>query len=243
MAQHHQGDLRILKGFNARSLGLDFLPVVISASDLQLSYDDPSNIILTGNVAGQIITLGDATDRYGDGFEYRFHNGSNQEVTIRDYTQNVLGVVYPATTAIIYLYDRSTASGLWFWGRPSIGSVQAVVVPNFNCLSSASIRDLVVHSSSFDETVDVIDSNTIPQIPFGVFGMIFEKPTPTKCNVLLRGPIGGFTGLVRGSTLFVGTDGKPTSIAPLTGVVQRLGTAISATKIIYDPTSPYRRSP
>lgn len=243
MAQHHQGDLRILKGFVARSLGIDFLSVAVSASDLQLSYDDPSNIILTGSVAGQIITLGDATDRYGDGFEYRFHNGSSQEVTIRDYTQNVLGVVYPASTAILYLYDRSNSSGLWFWGRPSIGSVQAIVLPNYSCDASAALRDLVVHSASSDETVEVIQSNSIPQIPFGVFGMIFEKPTPTKCNVLLRGPMGGFTGLIRGTTLFVDTDGKPTATAPMSGVIQKLGMAVSATKIVYDPTSPYRKSP
>ena len=86
--------------------------------------------------------------------------------------------------------------------------------------------------------VDIDDPNKMPAV-----GIIIRKTAPTDCVVQSGGILRSIYGaLTPGGRLFVGTDSRPKHIytRPSSGfrLVQRIGTAISATDIIVLPQDP-----
>lgn len=235
-------DLEVLRNVSARSFSLNGETITVQNSDLNLSYTSPANMFFVGSTAGQIITLGDALVGYTVGWEYRVHNGSTQDIAVRDFGLTVLGIVKPGATVIIYLEDNSTSPGVWFFGQINVPSAPAIVIPNWLCNVSANVNDLVVADSAIDQKVIVIGSNATIEMPQGVFGIILSKTSPTRCAVLFQGLVDGFSGLVDGTPLFVGLNGQVSASVPMTGMVQRVATAVSATRIMWNPSAPYRRA-
>lgn len=57
-------------------------------------------------------------------------------------------------------------------------------------------------------------------------------------NICDSGELGGFSGLIIDQPIYLGLNGIITQIAPMTGYCQRLGVAISATRILVNISEP-----
>lgn len=115
MARDIKGDVRVIRNLRGRSLSVDTVEIVTSASNFPLNFASPSNIFFVGTTNGQIVTLGDATDRYNLGHEYRFLNDSEVEITIQDFGANVLFVLRPFSAVLVYLQQNGTSDGKWYF--------------------------------------------------------------------------------------------------------------------------------
>jgi len=101
-------------------------------------------------------------------------------------------------------------------------------------------KDLVYINAA--NTVTKVTSNSAGVIPHGIFGIGIVKPTTLSIEVLFMGTVSGYAGFTPGQPLFVSTSGTLTHTVPTTGMVQRVGWAISATEIFVQLTAPYRRA-
>lgn len=93
-----------------------------------------------------------------------------------------------------------------------------------------------------DNSVTRITANTYGLIPHGIFGVVVSKPATLQARVVFMGTVGGYSGFTAGLPLFVSLTGTPTHTAPATGMVQRIGFAISATELWVDMMQAFRRS-
>lgn len=119
--------------------------------------------------------------------------------------------------------------------RPTIALGDTVLR---NCTAAALEGELVTQSTTITNGVDVITDNTAVR---PVMGIIVKKETPTatECQVLIRGELTmtflGSTPIVKGSRIWIGTDGYLTSTPPATGYVQNLGSCVETNKIDFNP--------
>lgn len=110
----------------------------------------------------------------------------------------------------------------------------ARVAVSFQCEIAAAVGDLVRHSSTTAEKVEVLTSNThIAQC----IGVILEKPQTQIARVLLIGSMGGFSGLTIGAKVFLSTSGTPTTTKPTTGYLQILGVATDTDTVLFIPNN------
>lgn len=93
-----------------------------------------------------------------------------------------------------------------------------------------------------NNTVTVIADNSSGEVPNGIFGVGYSKPTTTSIEVLFCGIGGGYSGLTAGSPVFIDITGAPTHSVPATGMIQQIGFAISATEIFFNFKAPLRRA-
>jgi len=98
-----------------------------------------------------------------------------------------------------------------------------------DCSSAVAIGDLVFMSPLADNTAITATNNLTPE---PILGIVTGKPTTVKCLVLVRGVIP--TALARGKS-FVGTDGKMSLTAPLTGYVQHFGISLGNGTLVLKP--------
>jgi len=119
--------------------------------------------------------------------------------------------------------------------QSAIEEAQTAQLATFACASGVAVGDLVQASTSLDATVGTVTDLTYPYL---VIGVVASKPSSTVCQVRVVGVQGGFSGLSRGRPVFVSATGTPTTAVP-TGSHQAIGTAISATAVLFNFT-PYR---
>lgn len=112
-------------------------------------------------------------------------------------------------------------------------------INNLDCDPSLLIGDLCVYSGA---NLIRPSSNLNSVMPYGIVGVAVARPSLTKVDILLTGVISGLFGLTQGLPIFVSSIGDYTHIAPLTGNVQLLGFAISATEIAFRPQQILRRN-
>lgn len=116
-------------------------------------------------------------------------------------------------------------------------------VRNAICPSGVAVDDLVyitgdeVGGALQVDTVDIDDPAKMPAL-----GVVLTKPTATTCTVHLRGELTGLSGLTAGAPVFVGTNSQLTTTVPAlpgSGIrhLQRMGGMISATKMLFDPST------
>jgi hypothetical protein len=117
-------------------------------------------------------------------------------------------------------------------GTPTPVESAPKLLATFDTDVGTSVLDMVVVSG--DNEVTKITDNTSLEIPNGIFGFGYNKPSSTTIEVLFIGIIGGYSGFTTGLPLFVGTDGAPTHSIPATGVVQMIGFAVSSSEIFVD---------
>jgi hypothetical protein len=112
-----------------------------------------------------------------------------------------------------------------------------VGVGQFRVPETVEITHLVCTVGSY--AAEWADNSVTGKAP--VVGMVVAKPTPTLAIVAYRGTIIGFTGLIPGSGLYLGTSGGiitpplPTSLGI---VIQRIGQALSESALLLDPEQP-----
>lgn len=85
-------------------------------------------------------------------------------------------------------------------------------------------------------TCDPADRARMPAI-----GIIVSKSGPTQCTIAISGLVSGvLTGLVRGSSYFVGNGGSPTTsvpVPPTTKWVQTVGLGLSGEDFLLSPSA------
>ena len=127
------------------------------------------------------------------------------------------------------------SSGIVFL-QPVVQAIQATrVVLQFDCDSSAAVGDLVFQDDTTPDFVNVCVNNTEVRPTIGV---VIQKLTTTRVEVLVLGIYEGFTGLGIGDKLFLSATGTVTDTAPATpGYWQTLGVAVSSTSAFFMPNS------
>lgn len=93
-----------------------------------------------------------------------------------------------------------------------------------------------------DNSVIKIDSNNFTEIPNGIFGIGYNKPSTGTIDVLFVGINDGYIGLTPGLPVFVGEDGAPSHSVPGSGMVQQIGFAISSNEIFFNLMQAIRKS-
>jgi len=116
--------------------------------------------------------------------------------------------------------------------RPKkVPSAESIVVVR-NCAITAAVLDLTMESDNIVDGVDsVIDNADVRPI----IGLIISKPTTTTCEVLLLGAMDGFSGLIKGKKVYVGTNGLVTQTLVTTGYIQTLGVASDVDTVNFNP--------
>lgn len=122
---------------------------------------------------------------------------------------------------------------------PSSVSVPAVtMVYNTDLITQPG--DLVYINSSM--TVTKLTSNSALIVPNGIFGVGYSKPTTTTIEVMFTGIMTGYSGFTPGLPLFIGTTGVPTHFAPMSGVSQQIGRAVTTTDMFVQMMQPMKRA-
>lgn len=99
---------------------------------------------------------------------------------------------------------------------------------------SVVVGDIVRPSTTVTDTVVSLTDNVYPNLAVGI---VISKPSATQAEVLISGRIAGFTGLVFGKPVFIGTSGEITTTVPTTGHQQKMGSAITSTEIFLLPST------
>ncbi len=90
------------------------------------------------------------------------------------------------------------------------------------------VGDLVYPDSAIDNKVlKATDNNS----PSAVIGSVKEVVNSTTAKVITVGTLTGYSGLVRGKSVWVSTSGQPTTTVPVTNYRQRIGSAFSSSKV------------
>jgi len=121
---------------------------------------------------------------------------------------------------------------------------QATSVPRltqtFDTDLGTNVGDLVKVNGT--NSVTRIVDNTAVEIPNGIFGVGFNKPSSLRLEVMFIGIGGGYSGFTAGLPIFVSTLGVPTHTVATTGMVQQIGFAISSTEFFLNIMQAIRRS-
>lgn len=108
------------------------------------------------------------------------------------------------------------------------------VSATFSCDEATVIGDLVVPSTTTEDTVLTIKSNVYSGL---VIGVVINKPTPDTCEVLATGKLGDISGVEFGKPMFVGTNGKLTTTCPTTGHKQIMGMTLTSSSAFLLPST------
>jgi len=122
MAHNHRGDWHVCNHLRARNFSIQCASIATSASILSLDDSSPSNIILTGTTAGQVVMLGDATT-YQNGHEYRIFNESTQPIEVKNADGDTIGTILPGTHNLIILCGNTTTAGNWIIGQLQLSRI------------------------------------------------------------------------------------------------------------------------
>jgi hypothetical protein len=109
--------------------------------------------------------------------------------------------------------------------------VENVVLTDLECESFAVVGQPCREDPMVEGRVLVHADNQNSNWPSGVLGVIVQKLEPTRCNVMLFGTSDAFSGLTPGQHVFLGTDGLYTQTPPTLGVFQKIGRAMTSSKV------------
>lgn len=110
----------------------------------------------------------------------------------------------------------------------------------FNTAPETLVGDLVKLTAT--NFVTAIGSNSVSEIPQGIFGYVVAKPSTGVAEVAFNGLVTGLSGLTPGGLLRVQPNGKLGQSLVLSGVSQNLGTAISTNSFYLKIGQPFRRN-
>jgi hypothetical protein len=114
------------------------------------------------------------------------------------------------------------------------------LIATFNTDLTTDVGDFVKVDG--DNFVTAIADNSVSEMPNGVFGIVYSKPSSLVAEVLFVGIMAGFAGLTIGQPVFIDTLGVATHTPPSTGMSQQIGFAVSSTEVFINLMQPMRRS-
>lgn len=198
------------------------LPAFAGATYPQVnSYADlPDPATVSGQIYAVLTTTGIFPFRKSMGFYYS--NGVSWAY-LSDFTPAYIRDLYESNADVNRFSDAYRA-------KVDASAAGEVLVPMLTDVSTA-IGDVVVVSDSTDNTAVSLTTNVYASLALGI---IHDKPTPTTCNVQTSGSYMGSYAFVRGSTVFVGYDGKPTTDEITTGSQQVIGSALASNRFLVD---------
>lgn len=125
-------------------------------------------------------------------------------------------------------------------GSGGIASQAPKLIQTFDT-DVGTIATNLVKVSGTNAVTKIVD-NSAAEIPYGIFGVAFSKPSPLQAEVIFTGIVSGYSGFTAGMPLFISTSGTPTHTAPTTGMVQQIGFAVDSTSFFLHLLQPIRRS-
>lgn len=135
----------------------------------------------------------------------------------------------------------STGGGGTGGGGTGTAATEAPLVVKTFTTDAGTLAGHLVRVNA-DNTVTRITANSYGLMPHGIFGVVLSKPGTLVARVAFMGIVSGYSGFTAGLPLFVSTSGTPTHTAPATGMVQRIGFAVSATEMWVSPMQAFRRA-
>jgi hypothetical protein len=125
--------------------------------------------------------------------------------------------------------------------QSAVAATQAPkLIATFNTDVGTDVGDFVKVNGN--NSVTAITDNSAAEIPNGIFGICYSKPSSLIAEVLFVGIMAGFSGLTTGQAVFLDTFGLATQTAPSTGMSQQIGFAVSATEVFISILQPMRKS-
>lgn len=125
--------------------------------------------------------------------------------------------------------------------QAAVAATQAPkLIATFNTDVGTDVGDFVKVNGN--NTVTAITDNSVSEMPNGVFGICYSKPSSLVAEVLFVGIMAGFSGLTIGQPVFINTLGLASHTPPNTGMSQQIGFAVSATEVFINLMQPMRRS-
>jgi hypothetical protein len=163
----------------------------------------------------------------GDLVEWTLPDGSNV------YSTNLIGDVGTVViNGIAVEYARNIGTETLCVTVPKKADyVENVVITDLDCDASAVVGQPCREDPATEGRVLVYGTNQASDWPSGVFGIIVQKPEITKCNVMLFGTTSVFSGLSPGQPVFLGTNGLVSQTPPASGLLQRIGRAMTSNKV------------
>lgn len=155
-----------------------------------------------------------------------FENFVNTELPRRIHTD-----VPPTGNLPSGQYLKTTGVGLGVT-PVSLGAVNNIF-EEFICDTIAAVYDIVYISEFISNKVIVNADNRNSNLSVGI---IIEKLSDTLCNVLFHGLLYYPDGLTKGRHVFLGNDGRLTSIIPSDGYIQTLGFCYKEDMIFFNPS-------
>ena len=135
----------------------------------------------------------------------------------RAFNPNAIGSIVP-------LFGAASGGG-GGGGSAIVSAVGAWTVP-----AAVAVGDAVYVTGSF--AADKADNTSLPTTP--AIGIVIAKPLATTATVAYAGEVTVLAGLTAGAVYYLGVAGAITTVAPGApgNVIQRLGTAASATTLL-----------
>lgn len=165
-----KSDFEACNHLRARNFSLQALCLPTSASDLLLTRGSQSNIIFTGNVDGQIVTLPDVLANCLEvGHEYCVFNDSTSIVTVRNFANDVLVEILAGASCCITLKDNSTPGGIWLGKRTQLSKV-LIDTTNVIGVSGDNSQEFLFN---YLEIVGIPVKNEIPEGALNCSNLIF----------------------------------------------------------------------
>jgi hypothetical protein len=115
-----------------------FTTLVTVNGTLALSASSDSIRVFTGSVAGQIVSLPNATT-LALGRSFYFLNDSTTSITVRTFTGSTVYTMPPSSRLRVLLTDKSSSTGVWTTDATGISSASSAVDVDLK-LESASVR-------------------------------------------------------------------------------------------------------
>lgn len=112
MSREIKGDVRVVRTVSARSVRIESEVLATSAGDLGLSKGSKHNIVFTGDVVGQTVTLPDATT-LAIGHLVLIANESVAGIEVRDNATTQVLNLFPGQRVVLNLRGNGSAGGVW----------------------------------------------------------------------------------------------------------------------------------
>lgn len=131
------GDLLISRTGGMSSEKIDYTPRTVANSTVTLDQTTTTTHIFTGSTVGQIVNMGNATNRL-NGWRYELINTSTTPIAISYNDSSAFFTLNPQATAHIMLTDNTSSNGVWYYTLNTQVPVQYASTTSTSAISTSS---------------------------------------------------------------------------------------------------------